>query len=106
LAGRFKIFGQVMLGIIVGATLLFTKSVVVKREVYNPDLAYVKAHLNTGERLASDSFHIVKIEGKEHIFAIVKTPITTIPFVKTHEFNYAKILPKSWGSTLFISSIS
>ncbi len=33
LAGRFKIFGQVMLGIIVGATLYFTPSVVVKREV-------------------------------------------------------------------------
>src|SRR5258705_3511808 len=31
LAGRFKIFGQVMLGIIVGATLYFTPSVVVKR---------------------------------------------------------------------------
>ncbi len=29
----FKIFGQVMLGIIVGATLYFTPSVVVKREV-------------------------------------------------------------------------
>ena len=37
LAGRFKIFGQVMLGIIVGATLYFTQSVVVQREVYNPD---------------------------------------------------------------------
>ena len=33
LAGRFKIFGQVMLGIIVGATLYFNQSVVVKREV-------------------------------------------------------------------------
>src|SRR6188768_1328915 len=32
LAGRFKIFGQVMLGIIVGATLYFNESVVVKRE--------------------------------------------------------------------------
>ena len=38
LAGRFKIFGQVMLGIIVGATLYFNQSVVVKREVYNPDI--------------------------------------------------------------------
>ncbi|MEI2747842.1 MAG: hypothetical protein V9E88_03665 [Ferruginibacter sp.] len=33
LAGRFKIFGQVMLGIIVGATLYFNQNVVVKREV-------------------------------------------------------------------------
>jgi phospho-N-acetylmuramoyl-pentapeptide-transferase len=33
LAGRFKIFGQVMLGIIVGAALYFNPNVVVKREV-------------------------------------------------------------------------
>ncbi len=105
LAGKFKIFGQVMLGIIVGATLYFTKSVVVEREVYNPDIQYVKAHLGPGERLMSDSFHIVTLEGKEHIFARVKTPITTIPFVKNHEFNYAKLLPDAlsgFTSVLYI----
>jgi phospho-N-acetylmuramoyl-pentapeptide-transferase len=103
LAGRFKIFGQVMLGIIVGATLFFTKSVVVEREVYNANVQYVKdSVLHRGERLASDSFHIINIEGKQHIFAIVKTPITTIPFVKNHEFNYAKLLPGSWEGITYI----
>ena len=33
LAGRFKIFGQIMLGIIIGSTLYFNQNVVVKREV-------------------------------------------------------------------------
>jgi phospho-N-acetylmuramoyl-pentapeptide-transferase len=33
-------------------------------------------------------------EGKTVRFARVKTPITTIPFVKTHEFNYSKLI--SW----------
>src|SRR6476620_11064552 len=42
LAGRFKVFGQIMLGIIVGATLYFNKTVVVEREVYNPDIEYVR----------------------------------------------------------------
>ncbi|MEY2916787.1 MAG: hypothetical protein RIS73_501 [Bacteroidota bacterium] len=103
LAGRFKIFGQVMLGIIVGATLFFTKSVVVEREIYNPNVQYVKdSVLNRGEELASDSFHTVTLDGRKHIFAIVKTPITTIPFVKTHEFNYAKLLPKSWEGITYI----
>jgi phospho-N-acetylmuramoyl-pentapeptide-transferase len=32
----------------------------------------------------------------------VKTPITTIPFVKTHEFNYAKLLPASWEDYTYI----
>ncbi len=96
LAGKFKIFGQVMLGIIVGVTLFYTKSVVVEREIYTADAQYVKdSLLHTGETLVTDSFHIVKIGDKKHIFAIVKTPITTIPFVKNHEFNYARLLPKS-----------
>ena len=102
LAGRFKIFGQVMLGIIVGATLYFTKSVIVEREIYNPDVQYVKAHLGPSEKLMSDSFHMVRLDGKEHIFAKVKTPITTIPFVKNHEFNYARLLPKSWEGVTYI----
>jgi len=97
LAGRFKIFGQVMLGIIVGATLYLNNNVVVEREVYSPDIKYVKdSVLHRGERLIGDSFHVVKIEGKNHVFARVKTPITTIPFVKSHEFNYAKLLPEGW----------
>ncbi len=33
LAGRFKIFGQVMLGLIVGYTLYFSPNVTVKREI-------------------------------------------------------------------------
>jgi len=96
LAGRFKIFGQVMLGIIVGATLYFTQSVVVQREVYNPDFSLVKdSVLRPGEKLMSDSFNVVTIDGRKHLFVKVKSPITTIPFVKTHEFNYAKLLPKN-----------
>ena len=97
LAGRFKVFGQVMLGIIVGVTLYFSDSVFVEREVYNADINYVKdSVLNRGERLLSDSFHVTMIDGKKHVFAKVKTPITTIPFVKSHEFNYARLLPEAW----------
>ncbi|MBP9097514.1 MAG: phospho-N-acetylmuramoyl-pentapeptide-transferase [Ferruginibacter sp.] len=102
LAGRFKIFGQVMLGIIVGATLYFTNSVIVEREIYTSDIQYVKDHLKPGEKLMSDSFHIVNLDGKQHIFAKVKTPITTIPFVKNHEFNYAKLLPASLEQYTYI----
>jgi phospho-N-acetylmuramoyl-pentapeptide-transferase len=58
--------------------------------------------LGAQEKLMGDSFHIVKLDGKEHIFAKVKTPITTIPFVKNHEFNYAKLLPKSWENYTYI----
>ncbi len=94
LAGRFKIFGQVMLGIIVGATLYFTPSVVVKREV--------QAGIVLGPKEKATKFDTVIIDGKQTIYASVKTPITTIPFVKNHEFNYAKLLPESWRDYTYI----
>jgi phospho-N-acetylmuramoyl-pentapeptide-transferase len=96
LAGRFKIFGQVMLGIIVGATLYFNNSVVVKREV-SPS-----AVLGPKEKRTNAKFDTLMIDGKQKIYASVKTPITTIPFVKSHEFNYAKLLPESWRDYTYI----
>lgn len=101
LAGRFKIFGQIMLGIIIGSTLYFNQNVVVKREVIT-DNNGIQGPLQRGEhRLGKDEDTVV-IDGKEHRFVTVKTPITTIPFVKTHEFNYAKLLPESWANYTYI----
>lgn len=93
LAGKFKIFGQVILGIIIGATLYFNPNVVVKREVFagNMDSTVSK---RSGEKVLK--YDTLISEGKIHRFVTVKTPITTIPFVKTHEFNYSKLLPKRW----------
>ena len=94
LAGRFKIFGQVMLGIIVGATLYFTPSVVVKREV--------QAGVTLGPKESATNFDTITIDGRKHIYVSVKTPITTIPFVKNHEFNYAKLLPEGLRDYTYI----
>ena len=99
LAGRFKIFGQVMLGIIVGATLYFNQSVVVKREVSMQTGTVV---LGPKEDTTRAKFDTIMIDGAAHRFVTVKTPITTIPFLKTHEFNYAKLLPKSWRDYTYI----
>lgn len=94
LAGRFKIFGQVMLGIIIGSTLYFNQNVVVKRELVTDK------GVQRGEvKLKEDT---VLTEGRMHRFVTVKTPITTIPFVKTHEFNYAKLLPQSLEKYTYI----
>ncbi len=97
LAGRFKIFGQVMLGIIVGSTLYFNQSVVVKREVISGNVP-----MGLIEKTTKAKRDTVLVDGKIHEFASVKTPITTIPFLKAHEFNYAKLLPKSWRDYTYI----
>jgi phospho-N-acetylmuramoyl-pentapeptide-transferase len=81
LAGRFKIFGQVMLGIIVGATLYFNQSVVVKREVANEQNL---GKIQMGPKERATKFDTVVLDGKIHEYVSVKTMITTIPFVKNH----------------------
>ena len=91
LAGISKIIGQIGLGVIIGVTLYFSNAVTVEREVVtNPH-----EQLQKGERLAKDS-NIVerKLNGINKKFVKVKTPITTIPFVKNHQFNYSKLI--SW----------
>lgn len=82
LAAWFKVFGQIGLGIIVGATLYFNSNVVIWREYQGTPRAGVE-------------YHEVTTNGKQKIFVEAKEPITTIPFVKDHEFNYSKLLPES-----------
>jgi phospho-N-acetylmuramoyl-pentapeptide-transferase len=97
LAGKFKIFGQVMLGIIVGATLYFSNSVTVKREIIETGSNTV---IGRGEKKLNED--TVMIDGRPHRFVSVKTPITTIPFVRNHEFNYAKLLPAGLAEYTYI----
>lgn len=90
LAGWFKILGQIGLGIIVGATLYFNSNVKIWRE-----------YIGTPKTMDS-TFKTVMFNGRERHFVETKDPITTIPFVKTHEFNYSKLLPTSWRSYSWI----
>lgn len=79
LAGWFKILGQVGLGIIIGATLLFNENTKVYREY-------------TGTQKPANAIER-KYEGRIRYFVPANEPIATIPFVKGHEFNYSKLLP-------------
>ncbi|GAC1417687.1 MAG: phospho-N-acetylmuramoyl-pentapeptide-transferase [Flavisolibacter sp.] len=84
LAGKFKVFGQVMLGIVVGATLYFNQNVKIWREYQ-------------GIPKFSDTTVIRKrIDEKDKYFVPAKSFTTTIPFVKGHEFDYSKLLPPAF----------
>lgn len=72
LAGKFKIIGQIGIGIIVGATLYFHEDVVV-REFQNP---------------VSIEEGVVETPA----FEDVKAMKTTIPFMKNNELNYEQFL--------------
>ena len=81
LAGWSKIMGQVGLGIIIGATLYFSPNTKTWREY-------------SGNIQGVENLKVLKVDGKERYFVEANEPITTIPFVKNHEFNYAKLLPR------------
>ncbi|MHB1921904.1 MAG: phospho-N-acetylmuramoyl-pentapeptide-transferase [Chitinophagaceae bacterium] len=89
LAAKFKVMGQIGLGLIVGITLYFNQHVVVQRELLGGE------EVNSYEKVITDTIRTNE-QGIEHRFVTVKTPITTIPFVKSHEFNYSKLI--SWIS--------
>jgi len=92
LAGVSKIIGQIGLGIIIGATLYFSNTVTVERELIEPGISN-EPPLQRGERFAKDTNVVVRtINSFQRRFVKVKTPITTIPFVKSHEFNYSRLI--------------
>lgn len=86
LAGVSKVIGQIGLGIIIGVTLYFNQNVVVERELIPGET------VSSQVKGAPTNIITRDIDGQERRFARVKTPITTIPFVKTHEFNYSKLI--------------
>ncbi len=87
LAGRFKIAGQIGLGIIIGLTMYYNSNVMVSREVTGG----APAKLNSTEQVVSRAFPRRDVEGKTRQYVRVRTATTTIPFIKTHELSYAKI---------------
>ncbi len=85
LAGRFKILGQVILGLIVGVTLLFSDQAVVREVSTLTEVGEIQSSdfLQTGVTTQSD-----KLVTKD-----IKSTITTIPFVKNNEFDYSWLVP-------------
>jgi phospho-N-acetylmuramoyl-pentapeptide-transferase len=83
LSGRFKILGQVIVGLVVGLTLYFNPAVVVTEHYKAREIAALNidtTHLST--RI---------IQGEKIYYQNEKTLKTTIPFFKFSEFDYHKI---------------
>ena len=78
LKGKFKIVGQVGLGVIVGTVMCFSQEVVIREKVSSPTAVYVSetgyAQIEQGAPMLSPTPQ--------------RTTKTTIPFVKDNEFDY------------------
>ena len=74
LKARFKIMGQVVLGLMVGATLYFHPDVTMKEK---------------NRTIITESFTVEKVEGRE-----IKSTKTNVPFFKNNELDYTNMV--SW----------
>ena len=74
LKGRFKVLGQVVLGLIVGATLYFHPDVTVREKNYS---------------VITSDYQLEQVQGGE-----VKSLVTNLPFFKNNQLDYANWI--SW----------
>ena len=86
LAGKFKIMGQIIAGIVLGTTLYFNQGVVIRERLPEKKTVVKVGQLTPFEQV------------KDHNVRFYPQPIrstkTTIPFFKNNEFNYSGLI--SW----------
>jgi phospho-N-acetylmuramoyl-pentapeptide-transferase len=97
LKGRFKIIGQIGVGLLVGCILYFSKDVRVHKRV------------GADYKLQKDEFFVthehVQDEDENYRWIATDDMTTTIPFIKGNEFNYNWLIGdsnKNYGWLLFI----
>lgn len=78
LPGKFKVFGQVFLGIIVGATMYFHPEITVRLD----------------DNVQQQTFQTVSLTDQQIANRESKALVTTIPFVKNNELDYSVLI--SW----------
>lgn len=90
LSGKFKIIGQVGLGLIVGITMYFHPDITVKRKY-------------------ADATVINRNNVEKNFMPTEKETVSTVPFFKNNEFDYSKILfwmdeggQQKWAWAIFI----
>jgi phospho-N-acetylmuramoyl-pentapeptide-transferase len=100
LHGKFKILGQITLGLLVGTTLYFHEGVVI-REKGPASLAFETTSEILGMEAAQE-------QPSPFVLESVKSTKTTIPFFKNNEFDYAVLLKftgknyQKWAFLVFI----
>lgn len=91
LKGKFKVLGQVVLGLIVGAVLYFHPEVTMR---------------DHDQSIITEQFTVEQVKGEE-----IKSTMTTVPFFKNNEFDYGQLIAwagegaKEYAWLLFIPII-
>lgn len=99
LAGKFKIYGQIMLGLVIGLTIYLNDDIVIREKTGRENLT-----------TTSEKGEIISITEPSERFSreSVKSMKTTIPFLKNNEADYSKVLSflgegyEKWAFLIFI----
>lgn len=100
LAGRFKILGQIGLGLIIGLTMYYNDNVVVTRQVIEGQPIIQ----NETEEIISKPYTRKDETGTNIKYVTIKSETTTIPFVRSHELSYAEVA--SWISESAVKTLA
>ncbi|MDE7133685.1 MAG: phospho-N-acetylmuramoyl-pentapeptide-transferase [Rikenellaceae bacterium] len=95
LNGRFKIVGQVGLGLIIGLTMWHSNDITVRRTIRTHD---------------ADKIVMTEPNGSQQVVYLTpaeKQALTTIPFIKGNEFDYGDLFPfdnesHTWGWVVYV----
>ena len=104
LAGKFKVVGQIGVGLIVGAVMWWHPDVVTKEPVPQPDVTVRSVQQRAD---GTGTVEVIEHLAQEDVWVERKSTETTIPFVKDNAFDYAWLtawLPggAAWGWMLFL----
>ncbi|HZK08286.1 MAG TPA: phospho-N-acetylmuramoyl-pentapeptide-transferase [Bacteroidales bacterium] len=101
LAGRFKILGQVMLGIFIGLMMYFNPNIVIREKV--TETSFIES--------MPDRFDEINATPMLFSREVTKSTKTTIPFFKNNEFDYSIFLTwlgegfSKWTFLIFIPAV-
>ncbi|MBS1634794.1 MAG: phospho-N-acetylmuramoyl-pentapeptide-transferase [Bacteroidetes bacterium] len=100
LKGKFKVIGQIGIGLLVGSVLYFHPDVVIKERV-----------VSTSKDLGAITTPIQNLKAPKYAEVPVKNIKTTIPFMKNNELDYGRFISWSckdcakWGWLIFIPMV-
>ena len=101
LSGRFKILGQVMLGIFIGSMMYFNSDIVIREKVL--ETSFIESMPEQFDEINATPMLFSRQE--------TKSTKTTIPFVKNNEFDYSIFLTwlgegfGKWTFLIFIPAV-
>lgn len=102
LHGKFKVLGQVGLGLIIGVTMLISDQVVVRMDVKQAQ------QIGLTETVGEQPATVISNEENAVQRADYKSTMTNVPFLKGNRLDYARLLPlareksQQWVWLLFI----